>query len=193
MLRTLAIISNQIVLSFGVFDSFFYHQSNPRLKESSILSMAKQMEAHFHEEQKLWSFVVLCQKQIKNARRKNRERNLTSRNSRWEHQQDTFRALPGVHTYYISFRKLGSQEFNASNGVQIGAEMKKLWPFEDNRTKLSENFAVAKSACKNFEAAKPPASTRVPLCNSNSIFASHLVKSTFSCEIDTSNLRNPPV
>ena len=29
-------------------------------------------------------------------------------------------------TYYMSFRSLGSQESKASNGVQIGAEMKKL-------------------------------------------------------------------
>ena len=48
------------------------------------------------------------------------------------------------HPYYMSFRSSGSQEFNASNGVRIGAEMKDLWLFEDNRAKLSENFAVVK-------------------------------------------------
>ena len=61
------------------------------------------------------------------------------------------------YTYYISFRSLGSQKSNALNSVQIGAETKKLWPLENNRTKLSENFAAAKGA------AKPPPSTRVPL------------------------------
>ena len=71
-------------------------------------------------------------------------------------------------TYYISFRSLGSQKFNASNGVQIGAETKKLWPFKDNRTKLSENFAAAKSACENFAVVESP------------------------CEMDTF-MRNPPV
>ena len=44
-------------------------------------------------------------------------------------------------TYYISFRSLGSQKFNASNGVQIGAEIKNLWPLEDNCAKLKDNFA----------------------------------------------------
>ena len=39
------------------------------------------------------------------------------------------------YTYYISFRSSGSQESNASNGVQIGVETKKLWPFEDERSK----------------------------------------------------------
>ena len=33
-------------------------------------SMAKQLEARLHEEFKLLSFVVLCQKQIMNARMK---------------------------------------------------------------------------------------------------------------------------
>ena len=45
------------------------------------------------------------------------------------------------YTYYMSFRSSGSQESNASNGVQIRAEMKKLWPLEDNRTNLKDNFA----------------------------------------------------
>ena len=45
------------------------------------------------------------------------------------------------YTYYISFRSSGSQESNASNDVQIEAEMKKLWPLEENRTKLKDNFA----------------------------------------------------
>ena len=47
-----------------------------------------------------------------------------------EQLQDTFRALSG------------SQESNASNGVQIGAKTKKLWPLEDNCTKLKDNFAT---------------------------------------------------
>ena len=39
--------------------------------------------------------------------------------------------------YVVS--KLGKS--NASNGVQIRAEMKKLWPLEENRAKLRDNFA----------------------------------------------------
>ena len=77
----------------------------------------------------------------------------------------------------MSLLRLGIQESNASNGVQIGAKTKKLWPFEENRAKLCENFAAAKSTYENFAAAKstyenfarcfaaakPPTSTRVPL------------------------------
>ena len=46
-----------------------------------------------------------------------------------------------VYILYI-FRSLGSQESNASNGVEIRAEMKKLWPFEDNYTKLKGHFEI---------------------------------------------------
>ena len=45
------------------------------------------------------------------------------------------------YAYYMSFRSLGIQKSNASNGTQIRAEMKKLWPLEDNCTKLKGNFA----------------------------------------------------
>ncbi|RVW78313.1 hypothetical protein CK203_055775 [Vitis vinifera] len=45
------------------------------------------------------------------------------------------------YTYYIPFRSSGSQEFNASNGVQIGVETKKLWSLQENCTELKENFA----------------------------------------------------
>ena len=59
--------------------------------------MTKQMKAHLQEESKLWSFVVLCQKQIMNARRRSKERNLTRRNSRGQQLLDTFQVLSKVH------------------------------------------------------------------------------------------------
>ena len=36
------------------------------------------------------------------------------------------------YSYYILFLSLGIQESNSLNGVQIGVETKKLWPFEDD-------------------------------------------------------------
>ena len=51
--------------------------------------------------------------------------------------------------YYMSFRSSRSQESKASNGVQIGAEMKNLWPLEDNRTKLKDNFASCEINLRN--------------------------------------------
>ena len=80
------------------------------------------------------------------------------------------------HTYYIPFRSSGSQESNASNGVQIGVEMKKLWSLQENWTELSGNFAHHYSRCEFLS----------PLCEN---FA-HL-KST--CEIGTPTCEFSPV
>ena len=55
-----------------------------------------------------------------------------------------------LSTCYISFRSLGSQESNASNGMQFGAEKKKLWTFESNCTKLKRNFALTFPDAKIF-------------------------------------------
>ncbi|RVW70711.1 hypothetical protein CK203_062023 [Vitis vinifera] len=60
-------------------------------------------------------------------------------------------------------RSYGSQESNASNGVQIGVEMKKLWSLQENWTELSGNFAHPQSKVRKFShRAKPPPGTRVP-------------------------------
>ncbi|RVW61987.1 hypothetical protein CK203_063930 [Vitis vinifera] len=54
------------------------------------------------------------------------------------------------YTYYIPFRSSGSQESNASNGVQIGVETKKLWSLQENWTELSGNFAHLNPRCEKF-------------------------------------------
>ena len=58
-----------------------------------------------------------------------------------------------VYILYIvsNLRKSGSQESNASNSVQIGANVKKLWPFEGNYTMLKDNFAPLRNSCKPCE------------------------------------------
>ena len=43
----------------------------------------------------------------------------------------------------MSFRSSGSQQSNASNGVQFGVEMKELQPFQANHSKLKEEFCTA--------------------------------------------------
>ena len=136
------------------------------------------MEAHLHEESKLWSFVVLFQSQSRMQGGKTEESNMKFKRTTSVGNISITSWSP-FYAYYMSFRCSGSQESNASNSTRIGDETKKLWPLEDNCTKLCENFAVA----------KPPASTRVPLRNSNSIFA----PCESPCEMDTSNLRNPPM
>ena len=55
-----------------------------------------------------------------------------------------------LSTFYISFRISGSQESNTSNGVQFGAERRKLWPFEDDCAKLRRNFTLTFPDAKIF-------------------------------------------
>ena len=67
-----------------------------------------------------------------------------------------------IYACYMSFRSLGSQKSNASNGAWFGVEMKELKPLEADHSKLKENFArlrnhpfVAKMlsfCCENFAA-----------------------------------------
>ena len=117
------------------------------------------MEAHLQEESKLWSFVVLCQSQSRMQGGKTEESNMKfKRTAAIGHISITSRSP--YHAYYILFRSSGSQESNASNAAWIGAETKKLWLFEDNRTKLSEMSCENFAGC--FVAAKPPLGTRVP-------------------------------
>ena len=52
MLRTLAINSNQIVLSFGVFIAFLSPEQS-EIEESYLESMAKQWKTQIHEEPSL--------------------------------------------------------------------------------------------------------------------------------------------
>ena len=119
------------------------------MRESSVWSMEKQMEAHLHEESKLWSFVVLCQSQSRKQREKFNMKKFKRRVAAGHISSTSWNPF---YTYYILFRSLGSQESNTSNGVQIRDEMKKLWPLEDNRTKLKDNFAsceITNSTCEN--------------------------------------------
>ena len=98
-------------------------------------------------------------------------------------------------TRYISYWSSGIQESNALNGVWIGVEMKKLWPFEDNCIKLCE-ISELRNELRN-----PPLAHECHFAAHASIFtaANHVAKpppscewsceSSLSCEI-TSKLQN---
>ena len=129
--------------------------------------MENQFEAQIHEETKLWNFVTLFQGQIKSARRKNRERNLTCRNSRGDQLQDTFRALPKVHFIHPIYCFEAWEVRSPTLRTVCKSELKwKLWPWEDNRTKLKDNFASCKitnSTCEIF--ASYVSTCEIHMCN----------------------------
>ena len=80
------------------------------------------------------------------------------------------------YTHNISFRSSGSQESIALNSVQIGAEMKKLWPLEDNHTKLKDNLASCEITNSTCEIKVKLAKLTLSTCK---IFTSHVS----TCEI----------
>ena len=78
-----------------------------------------------------------------------------------------------LSTYYISFRSLGSQESNSSNGVQFRAETRKLWLIEGNCTKLKRNFALTFPDAKIFALTFPDAKIFSLTFPNVNIFAAH--------------------
>ena len=79
--------------------------------------MAKQMEAHLHEEFKLWSFVVLCQIQSRMQGGKREKSNMKKFNRTATVGHISSTSWSPFHAYYILFRISGSRESNASNGA----------------------------------------------------------------------------
>ena len=107
--------------------------------------MAKILEAQIYEETKLWSLIILFLSRSKYARKEQWRRGKQGKENRghscilpshfWSTSRSPF------STFYIPFQSSGSQESKDSNHVRFGAEMKKIWPSEDNCIKLRDNFA----------------------------------------------------
>ena len=85
-----------------------------------------------------------------NGERKNRVKKIEDRSyslllNFWRTFQSPF------STFYIPFQSSGSQESSAPNRVRFGAEMKEIWPSEDNCIKMRDNFApceIGTSTCE---------------------------------------------
>ena len=158
MLRTLAINSNQIVLSFGVLIAF-WSPKQYEIEESYLESMAKQWKAQIHEEPSFgapypFAKVVQSVQGKNNGERKNRVKKTEDGSCSlllnfWSTSRSPF------STCYISFQSSRSQESNALNGAWFWVETKELQPLKADHSKLKEDFyTAAKSAfcCENFAA-----------------------------------------
>ena len=62
------------------------------------------------------------------------------------HFWSTFRSP--FYTCYIPFQSSGGQESNALNRVQFGVEIRKIWPSEDNCSRLVRNSHNTFSLCE---------------------------------------------
>ena len=84
------------------------------------------------------------------------------------------------YVYYMSFQSSGSQESNASNGVQFGAETKKLWPIEGNCAKFKRNLALTFPEAKIFALTFPDAKIFALTFPNVKIFAAHFLNANIS-------------
>ena len=122
-------------------------------------SMAKQLEAHFHEKPKLGSFIILCHKQIMNARRESKERNLTWRIQEainfWKLLEHLVESIPSI-IYVVSklgksaiqhFKQCMNQSWN-EEVIAIGSQSQQA---EDQFRRLQNQPLATKwrlSACE---------------------------------------------
>ena len=91
----------------------------------------------------------------------------------WSTSRSPFRA------YHMSFQSLGSQESIASNGTRFGFKMKNLWPFEDKRAKLSENFAAETPFGRVFRSCETNFWHTSAICS----IVPFILKLRYTCEI----------
>ena len=70
----------------------------------------------------------------------------------WTHFWST--SWSSNYAYHMSIRILGSQKSNTSNDTWFGVETKKLWPFANERAKLSGNFAAEEPFQRVFRSCK---------------------------------------
>ena len=89
------------------------------------------MEAHLQEESKIWSFVILFQKQIMNARRESKERNLTWRiqedSNCWTHFEYFLESISFILYVVSKLRKLGVQRLKRCMNWSWNEEVMAIW------------------------------------------------------------------
>ena len=92
-----------------------------------------------------FSYTKACQQKerSKEKQREAKRKTEDSSCSLLSHFWSTSRSL--FSTCYIPFQSLGSQESKSSNRVRFGAEMRKIWPSEDNCSRLVRKFRTTPS------------------------------------------------
>ena len=138
MLRTLAINSNQIVLSFDVFVSNLITKAIQHWGEFFGIHGKAMESSETWRTEALKSFAISKSGMQGGEAKRNLPWSIPD-DSRFSHFWST--SWSSIYAYYMSFRSSGSQKFNASNSVWFGVEMKELQPLEADHSKLKEDFA----------------------------------------------------
>ena len=105
----------------------FWSPKQSKIEESSIKSMEKQLEAYLHEESKLWSFIIRFQKQIMNARKDSKERNLTwwiqEDSNCWTHSEHFLESISCILYVVLKLGKSGVQHFKQCTNQSWNGEV----------------------------------------------------------------------
>ena len=136
----------------------FWSPKQSKIEESSIESMAKQLEAHLHEEPKLWSSIVLCQKQIMNARRESKERNLTCRiqedSNCWTHLEHFLESISCMLYVVLKLGKSRIQCFKQCTNRSWNKEVKAIGS-QSHQAKSCNQPLAAKWRLSAYEISQP--------------------------------------
>ena len=136
----------QVYMFLSAYESI---QACQMMEELLGQVMVKLLEAQIHEEPSFgapypFAKVVQSMQGKNNGEEENRvKKTEDSSCSLLSHFWRTFRSP--FSTCYIPFQISGSQESNASNHVRFGAEMRKIWPSEDNCSRLVRKFRTTPS------------------------------------------------
>ena len=97
----------------------------------------------------LTAFWIIKTSQVKE---RSKEEKQTKWKNRGQQLQSSFALLEhfskSIFYILIPFQSLGSQESNALNRVRFGAEIRKIWPSEDNWSRLVRNSPNTFKLCK---------------------------------------------
>ena len=99
------------------------------------------------------------------------------------------------YTCYIPFQRSGIQESNASNHVRFGADMRKIWPSEDNCSRLVRNSHNTFNLCEACAKLAQHSHNTFSLCETCTTLAQHLqlVRNSHNTRTTPSNSHSPCV
>ena len=130
--------------------------------------MAKQMEAHLQKESKLWSFVVLFQKQIMNARRESKERNLTWRiqedSNCWTYFEYFLESISCILYVFLKLGKSAVQRFKRCVNWSWNEEIMVVWRQPHQAVRKFRSYEI-NLLLRKFRSTKPISQLRNELWN----------------------------
>ena len=156
------------------------------------------MKAHLHKEFKLWTFLVLCQSQSRMEGGKREESNMKfKRTEIVGHISSTSRSP--FYSYYIFFESWEVMSPTLQTVCESELKWRSYGRLKTTAPSWAKNSQLQNQLTKILQGVSQLRNhLQAHVCHFTiqipfSHHANQLVKSTFSCKMDTFSLRNPPV